>query len=63
MVNDIFDPNDVRDSKQYEKLSPAEAKFEKEKQRGFQFEEEEEDIVMGEPVYYNNQQGGYQYNL
>ena len=27
MVNDIFDPNDVKDNKQYEMLSPAEAKI------------------------------------
>ena len=54
MVNDIFDPNDGKDGKEYEKLSASEAKIEKEKQRGFLVEDEDDDIVMGEPVFYNN---------
>ena len=33
MVNDIFDPNDVKDGKEYEKLSASEAKIEKEMER------------------------------
>ena len=31
MINDIFDPNDVNDGKQYEKLSSKEANIYKEK--------------------------------
>jgi len=31
MVNGIFDPKDVSDGKEYRKLSPSEAKLEKEK--------------------------------
>ena len=62
MVNDIFDPNDVKDGKEYEKLSASEAKIEKEKQRGFLVEDDDDDIVMGEPVFYNNH-GNHKNNL
>lgn len=34
----------------------------KEKNRSYQVEEDDDEIVMGEPVYYNSH-GGHKYNL
>ena len=35
MVNDIFDPNEVKDGKEYQKLSGEEAHYEKAKNFGY----------------------------
>ena len=66
MVQDIFNPDDVSDGKEYEKLSKKEAQALKQKQQSFpqeDEEQEEEEFVIGEPVYMNNSQDAFNYKL